>query len=104
MGTYLDSPDLPFSLRFPAAESPAVAAAARNWISRGQVFTVALADGSDAVENRYLLVNFGAVACLTVHNSDMRNDPDQQRVTYGASLTEGGDLAIETSALSAHTT
>lgn len=102
MGTYLDSPNLPFGLHFADAESPAVAAAARDWISRGQIFTVSLTDDSDKVENRYLLVNFGAVACLTVHNSDMRDDPNEQRVTYGASLVEGGDLEVETVALSAH--
>ncbi|MFE9327914.1 hypothetical protein ACIHDR_42640 [Nocardia sp. NPDC052278] len=102
MATYLDSPSLPFTLHFAATESPAVAAAARDWIARGQIFTVALTDNSDAVENRYLLVNFGAVPCLTVHNSDTRGDPNQHRVTYGASLTEDGDLAVETRALSTH--
>jgi hypothetical protein len=57
MGTYLDSPTLPFRLHFSAAESPAVAAAARDWVSRGQIFTVTLTDDSDVVENRYLMVN-----------------------------------------------
>ncbi|WP_406230439.1 hypothetical protein [Nocardia sp. NBC_01009] len=103
MGTFLDSLSLPFTLHFSSTESPAVAAAARDWISRGQISTVALTDDSDTVENRYLLVNFSALPCLTVHNTDMRNNPDERRVTYGASLTEDGDLAVETLALSAHT-
>ncbi|WP_069167422.1 hypothetical protein [Nocardia altamirensis] len=102
MGTYLDSPNLPFSLHFATAESPAVAAAARDWISRGQIFTVTLTDGSDTTENRYLLMNFGAVSCLTLHNTDVRNSTGDQRITYGASLTKSGDLDVETQALSAH--
>lgn len=102
MATYLDSPNLPFSLHFPDAESPAVAAAARDWISRGQVFTVALTADAETIENRYLLVNFGAVSCLTVHNTDTRDNPQERRVTYGAALTASGDLEIETRALSAH--
>ncbi|MEV6071566.1 hypothetical protein AB0L82_33910 [Nocardia sp. NPDC052001] len=102
MATYLDSPGLPFSLHFRDAESPAVAAAARVWIARGQIFTVTLTNDAVEIENRYLLVNFGAVTCLTVHNTDSRDNPAEQRITYGAVLTASGDLEIETRALSAH--
>lgn len=100
MTSYLDSPDLPFSLHFADTESARVAAAARSWIARGQIFTVALT--GDTGENRYLLVNFGAVSCLTVHNTDTRDQSQEQRITYGASLTPDDDLEIETRALSAH--
>ncbi|GAB0101360.1 hypothetical protein JMUB6875_03240 [Nocardia sp. JMUB6875] len=103
MSTYLDSPSLPFRLQFPAAESEAVAAAARAWVARGQIFTIALTNESGAVENRYLLVNFGAMTCLTVHDQDQLDDPAQQRVTYMASLNESGNLTVETHTLSAHT-
>ncbi|MBF6172359.1 hypothetical protein [Nocardia blacklockiae] len=103
MTTYLDSPALPFRLQFPTTEPSEVATAARDWVSRGQIFTVALTNESGAVENRYLLVNFGAMTCLTVHDQDTLDDPSQQPVTYTAFLTQGGDLDIETHSLSAHT-
>lgn len=102
MNTYLDSPDLPFRLQFSATEPAAVAAAARAWVSHGQIFTVAVTSESGAVENRYLLVNFGAVSCLTVHDQDKLDDSGQRLITYTASLTKGGDLDIETRSLSAH--
>ncbi|WP_067712260.1 hypothetical protein [Nocardia yamanashiensis] len=102
MRTYLDSPNFPFRLQFPATESAAVAAAARVWIARGQIFTVALTSESGAVENRYLLVNFGAVTCLTVHDQDTLDEPGRQPITYIASLTQSGGLDVETHSLSAH--
>ncbi|MFJ4654472.1 hypothetical protein ACIP5Y_24645 [Nocardia sp. NPDC088792] len=103
MSTYLDSPSLPFRLQFSADKSAAVAIAARAWVAHGQIFTIALTNQSGKVENRYLVVNFGAMTCLTVHDQEKLDEPGQQRITYAASLTEGGDLSVETRSLSAHT-
>ncbi|WP_281221112.1 hypothetical protein [Nocardia uniformis] len=43
------------------------------------------------------------MSCLTVHNTDARDDSQERRITYGAALTATGGLEIETRALSAHT-
>ncbi|MRH90692.1 hypothetical protein GFY24_25170 [Nocardia sp. SYP-A9097] len=103
MSTYLDSPSLPFRLQFASDEPAAVATAAQAWVAHGQIFTIALTNESGAVENRYLLVNFGAMSCLTVHDQDKLDDPSHRLITYSASLTESGDLAVETRSLAAHT-
>ncbi|MBF6328456.1 hypothetical protein [Nocardia transvalensis] len=102
MTTYLDSRDLPFRLQFPATDSSVVPPPPVPGSHTG-IFTVALTHESGAVANRYLLVNFGAVACLTVHDQVTLDDPHQRRITCTASLTQDGDLDIETRSRSAHT-
>ena len=104
MGTYLNSPGLPFILHFPGNEPPEVAAATQDWISRGQIFTVTVRDDSSPTDNRYLLINFGAVTCVTVHDQDMFDGlPDESGVTtYTATLTADGGLTIDARSLVAY--
>jgi len=103
MSTYLNSPSLPFLLHFPAAEPTEVAAAVRDWVSRGQVFTVAITAGESTDANRFLVINFASASCLTVHDQDMFDGlPDETgAATYIAFLKDGG-LELDTGSLLAH--